>query len=122
VLDAWGALDPDARHEVDGRLRVAVHAATRRVAAELRALADADPAAQRWTPLELVRGAVREPTAVLTEVGVSDVVRDAFEERSLPDDRYGLAPRTFAELDDTLGPVQLGWGIARAAALQPPST
>jgi hypothetical protein len=47
-------------------------------------------------------------------------VRDEFEERSFPDDRYGLAPRTFADLDDTLGPVQLVWGLAKAALLRAP--
>jgi hypothetical protein len=84
-------------------------------------LVTTEPAAQRSTPLELVRTAAREPTAVLADLGVPDVVRDEFEERSFPTDRYGLMPRTFAELDETLGPVQLVWGIAKAAVLRVPA-
>jgi hypothetical protein len=67
-----------------------------------------------------VRSAVREPTAVLEDIGVPSVVRDEFEERSFPDDRYGLAPRAFADLDETLGPLQLVWGLAKAALLRAP--
>jgi hypothetical protein len=100
-----------------------VDAATGRVAAELADLIDTEPAAQRSTPLEIVRGAVLEPSVVLEDAGIPAVVRDEFEERSFPDDRYRLAPRTFADLDDALGPVQLVWGLAKAALLRAlPST
>jgi hypothetical protein len=68
-----------------------------------------------------VRTAGREPSVVLEELGVPSVVRDEFEERSFPEDRYGLAPRTFADLDDALGPMQLIWGLAKAAVLHPPA-
>ncbi len=93
-------------------------AATRRVLADLRDLFDAPPAAQGVTPLQLVRRAVAEPTAVLAGAGVPPVARDAFEERALPDDRYDLAPRALRDLgDEALGPVQLAWGMAKAAVL-----
>jgi hypothetical protein len=119
VLDAWGRLTPDARSRVDDDLAAAVRAATDRVVGDLRALLEADPPAQRATPLQVVRDAVREPTAVLADAGLPDVVRDHFEERSFPLDRYGLAPRTFADLgDDELGPAQLAWGMAKAAVLR----
>ncbi len=59
---------------------------------------------------------------MLEDAGVPAVVRDEFEERSFPDDRYGLAPRSFADLDDTLGPVQLVWGLAKAALFRAPGT
>jgi hypothetical protein len=49
---------------------------------------------------------------------VPDVARDEFEERSFPADRYGLVPRAFADLDETLGPAQLVWGIAKATVLR----
>jgi len=120
ILDAWDRLAPDTRAGVDGRLRRAVDTATTRVAAELRVLIDTDAAEQRVTPLEVVRTAVREPSVVLEDLGVPSVVRDEFEERSFPDDRYGLAPRTFADLDGALGPWQLVWGVAKAALLHPP--
>jgi hypothetical protein len=67
-----------------------------------------------------VRTAVREPSVVLADVGIPPVVRDEFEEHSFPDDRYGLAPRTFADLDEQLGPMQLVWGVAKAAVLHHP--
>jgi hypothetical protein len=119
VLDAWAGLAPDSRGRVDAALQAAAGAATDRVVRELRALLDRDPASQRATPLQVVRDGVREPTAVLADAGVPDVARDEFEERSLPLDRYGLAPRTFADLgDDELGPAQLVWGMAKAAVLR----
>ena len=99
------------------RLADAVAAATRRVGADLATLIATAPAEQRATPLEVVRTAVREPTAVLAAAGVPPVARDEFEERSFPNDRYRLTPRTFADLgDDTLGPLHLVWGVAKAAA------
>jgi hypothetical protein len=67
-----------------------------------------------------VRGAVHEPTAVLADAGIPAIVRDEFDARSFPDDSYGLAPRTFADLDDALGPVQLVWGLAKATLLRAP--
>ena len=71
------------------------------------------------TPLQLVRSAVAEPTAVLAAAGVPAVARDAFDERALPDDRYDLAPRAFRDLgDEALGPAQLAWGMAKAALVQ----
>lgn len=120
ILDAWDRIPRDRRAGVDDRLRRAVETATKRVAGELTQLIDTEPAAQRSTPLEIVRSAVREPSVVLEDLGVPSVVRDEFEERSFPDDRYGLAPRTFADLDDDLGPVQLVWGLAKAALLRAP--
>ena len=119
MLDAWPGLPPDDRSRVDGDLAAAARLATDRVVRDLEALLATEPASQRATPLQLVRGAVREPTAVLADAGVPDVVRDEFEERSLPGDRYGLAPRSFADLgDDELGPAQLAWGMAKAAVLR----
>jgi len=127
VLDAWDRLTPDARAAVQDRLVVAADTATRRVHDELTRLVATDPAAQRVTPLEVVRGGIREPTVVLADAGVPPVARDEFEERSFPNDRYGLTPRTFADLgDDDLGPLHLVWGFAKAESLraardEPPS-
>jgi hypothetical protein len=119
VLDAWDGLTLDRRADVADRLADAVEVATRRVGRELTELVATDPAAQRVTPLEVVRGAIREPTAVLADAGVAAVARDEFEERSFPSDRYGLTPRTFADLgDDDLGPLHLVWGFAKAQALR----
>ena len=78
-----------------------------------------DPAAQTATPLEIVRSAYREPTAVLVSAGVPAVERDGFDERAWPDDRYGLVPHTLGDLGDPdLAPLMLAWGMAKAAVLR----
>jgi hypothetical protein len=119
VLDAWDHLDGTSRARVEDQLDGAVNAATQRVTDELRGLFASDPDTQSATPLQIVRGATREPTQLLVAIGVPPVARDEFDERTLPDDRYGLAPRSFAELGDAdLGPQHLAWGLAKAATLR----
>lgn len=118
LLAAWGRLEPARRQEVIGEARAAGEAAARRVAAELAELFTLDAADQRATPLEIIRRAVAEPTAVLAEAGVPDVVRDPFDERSWPDDRFGLVPRTLRDLDPDLAAVHFAWGVAKAAVLR----
>ena len=122
VLDAWGGIDDGRRRAVDAELRVAATAATARIVAELRTLFALDPAVQVATPLEIVRGAYREPTAVLRDAGVGAIVRDSFEERAWPDDLYGLVPPTLAAIgganDDQLGPAHLAWGMAKAVVVR----
>jgi hypothetical protein len=119
VLDAWDRLDPAARRAADAELHAAAVAATARVVAELRTLFAVDAAEQRSTPLQIVRSAVGEPTAVLAAHGVPQVVRDQFAERSWPDDVYGLAPHTLDDLGvEDLGPLHLAWGMAKARVLR----
>lgn len=94
-------------------------AAARRVGDELRSLFAREPTAMNRTPLEIVRTAVREPTAVLVALGIPAVERDDFASRSWPDDRYGLTPATLGDLGDPdLGPLHLVWGMARTAVLR----
>ena len=86
-----------------------------RVASELRNLFAIDVEAQRSTPLQIVRSAYCEPTALLARQGIPGVVRDAFDERVAPDDHYDLSPRALADLGDPdLGPALLAWGMAKA--------
>lgn len=119
IADAWDRLDPVARAALDARARVAADRATTRVVAELHALFATDAVAQRSTPLEIVRSATREVTAVLAEAGIPPVERDAFDERAFPDDRYGVTPSSLADLgDEALGPLQLAWGMAKAGVLR----
>ena len=56
------------------------------VGPEVRALLLTDIDEQRTSPLALVRGAVRYPTAVLEQAGVPPVERDPFTVRQFPDD------------------------------------
>ncbi len=119
VLDAWDRVTGEERRRALGALDDAATRAAARVLDDLRALYALDPAEQPRTPLEVVRTVRREPSEVLAALGVPTIVRDAFEERSLPDDSYGLAPRTLADLGDAeLGAMQLTWGIGKATVLR----
>lgn len=118
LLVAWGALDAGGQRQVVGDAREAGERAARRVAADLAELLALDPADQRATPLEIIRTAVAEPTAVLAAAGMPDVVRDPFDERAWPGDRFGLVPRTLKDLDPDLAAVHFAWGVAKAAVLR----
>jgi hypothetical protein len=118
VLDAWGRVPAAERDAVRADAARAGRAAAMRVADALRILLARDPMEQTATPLEIVRTLVVEPTAVLRALGVPDVVRDPFDERSHPDDRYDLSPRTLGDLDPALGPELLVWGVAKSAVLR----
>ncbi|MCB0970122.1 MAG: hypothetical protein KDA97_01200, partial [Acidimicrobiales bacterium] len=84
------------------------------VGARLRELLAADVDEQRTGPLAVVRAAVSYPTDVLRRAGVPAVVRDEFAERAFVEDRYGLAPAAFADLDEGLADLGLRWGAAKA--------
>jgi hypothetical protein len=119
VLDAWGALDEPARAEAATAAAAAGVRAAIRVEHELRVLFDADPAAQRATPLEVIRSLRREATDALRAAGVPEVVRDPYETRAFPDDVYGIVLRTPADLgDDDLGGALLAWGLGKAKVLR----
>lgn len=118
VVDAWGGAPPGARSRLDSEIAAAADDASRRVAAEIRKLSTTEAEAQQATPLELVRTLAREPTRVLADAGIPEVVRDRFDERTNPPDRYRLAPRSLGDLgEDDLGALQLAWGLAKADAL-----
>jgi hypothetical protein len=119
LIDAWGRADDAARAEAIGAAPAAGAAAAARIGAALSDLFARDPADQRATPLEIVRSVYREPTEVLMAAGIPPVVRDAFDERTRPDDRYDLAPHTLGDLGDPeLAPLHLAWGVAKATVLR----
>ena len=111
VMTAW-------KGDVSGDVRAAAAEAGRQAAAEvgaqLRTLLEVDIDHQRTTPLSLLRGAVRFPTAVLEDAGVPPVRRDEQQERLFPDDVYDLAPATFADVDPALADPGMAWGAAKA--------
>lgn len=111
LMTAWrGSVDPEvaaAAEEAGQRCRV-------EVGSEVRTLLLADIDAQRATPLTILRRAVSYPTAVLADAGVPHVVRDQFAERVFPDDVYGLAPASLADVDPSLGELGIAWGAAKA--------
>lgn len=109
-LDAARPVDPPTR-------RAAVSAGERcraDVGARVRTLLLTDLDHQRSTPLALLRDAVRYPTEVLAAAGVPAVERDEFDVRAHPDDRYALAPASFADVDESLAEPGLVWGAAKA--------
>jgi hypothetical protein len=119
LVDAWGALDEPARSEVAAAASAAGARSATRVEDELRALFALDPAAQRVTPLEVIRSLRREATQVLHAAGVPEVVRDPYEIRAFPDDVYGIVLHTPAELgDDELGGALLAWGLGKAKVVR----
>lgn len=119
ILDAWGGLDPSTRARAGEEAAAAGQRAEKRVSATLAELFSAAATRQSATPLEIVRTAYREPTALLAALGVPAVVRDEFDERAWPDDRYGLVARSLGDLgDEELAPLHLAWGIAKAAVIR----
>jgi hypothetical protein len=119
IIDAWGRLDTEARSRTERAAAAAGDRATARVTSQLRQLFASDVAAQRATPLQIVRSAYREPTEVLVAAGIPPIEREDFDERAWPDDRYGLVPRTLGDLGDPdLAPLLLAWGLAKAAVLR----
>ena len=109
-----------AGHEADDAVLAAAALAGRQAAAEvgaaMRGLLEADIDQQVTTPLSLLRGAVRYPTAVLRQAGIAPVDRDEVQERLFPDDPYDLTPATFADVDPVLAEPGLTWGAAKAFA------
>lgn len=111
VAEAWR---PGLAAELADAARVAGQEAVEDVGPRVRALLEADVDEQATGPLALVREAVRHPTAVLAAAGVGEVERDGFDERAFPDDRYGLVPASFADLDPAVHEPGLVWGAAKA--------
>jgi hypothetical protein len=103
---------------LDARAAEAGRASATRVRDELRAFFAVPPAEQRTTPLAIVRTATGDVAAVLADVGIPPVERDAFDERAFPDDIYGVTPANLAELAEDLGPWQVAWGLAKARLLR----
>lgn len=95
----------------------AIDAARTDVAPRIRTLLlDTPFDEQRTTPLELLREAVRHPTALLRGAGIAPVERDDFARRAFPDDDYDLTPATWSDVDAALADAGIAWGAAKAWA------
>jgi hypothetical protein len=111
-MNAWVGDVPD---QVKAAAAEAGRRAQLDVGSQVRALLSTDIDDQTTTPLAILRAAgVRYPTGVLREAGVPPVERDSFVEGAFPDDLYGLAPASFADLDPDLQEAGLAWGAAKA--------
>ena len=93
---------------------VAGEAARDDVVPRVRVLLAADIDAQRAGPLELLRGATGHAAAVLAAHEVPAMPRDRFSEEAFPEDRYGLVPATWADIDPDLHEAGITWGAAKA--------
>jgi hypothetical protein len=111
VFVAWAG---SSSREIAAASRAVGERAAADIGAEVRRLLGADIDEQWTTPLELVRSAVRYPTAVLAELGVPPVERDDFSIRNFPDDVYGLSPASLADIDSDLAEPGIVWGAAKA--------
>lgn len=80
-------------------------------------LVRADVDSQRATPLTILRGAVRHPTAVLVDAGVPTVARDDFAVQHFPGDVYGLAPAAWVDVAPAMHDAGIMWGVWKAATV-----
>ena len=99
VLEAAGAAGREAAADIGPRVA---------------ALLARDIDDQTTTPLALVREGTRFPTTVLRDAGVRPGARDDVDRVMFPDDVYGLAPASFADVDPALGELGMNWGAAKA--------
>ncbi|WP_421118501.1 hypothetical protein ACE2AJ_14075 [Aquihabitans daechungensis] len=114
VLERAEAWRPGLGRDLAEPAEAAGRRAAAAVGPEIRALLALDVDAQATGPLAVLRTAVRFPTVVLADAGVPHIVRDEFAERAFPDDVYGLAPASFADLHPALRDPGLVWGAAKA--------
>lgn len=87
------------------------------VLADLDAVLLADVDEQRTNPLAILRRHVAGPTEVLDGLGATPVRRDELDRSIHPDDHYGLAPATWADVDESLREPGLVWGAWKAATV-----
>lgn len=93
-------------------------AASRYVAHELRRLVASDVRSS-ITPLTIVRSAIRYPTQVLREAGITTVQPTPLTRTDAQiDDPYGLSPATLAALHPLLPEVAWRWEASRTAVLE----
>ena len=113
-ISAAQGLDPVAA--VTAATRMADDVAPR-LLAELDALLLTDVDEQRENPLAVLRRHLGAPTAVLDALGAQPVPRDEMQRSIHPDDRYAIAPATWADVDAALREPGLVWGAWKAATV-----
>lgn len=83
----------------------------------LRNLLLLDVLEQRTNPLAIFRQATRLISELLKTTGCAPVMRDEFDERSFPDDIFGLSPATWVDIDETMVEPGIEWGAWKAASI-----
>jgi len=87
------------------------------VHSRLEDLLSRDVLEQRSNPLAVFRQATQPVTELLKNLGCLPVTRDEFDERSFPDDVYGLSPATWADIDEAMVEPGIEWGAWKAATI-----
>ncbi len=95
----------------------AISRASDQLARSLSALLAAPAAAQTESPLQLCRDATEPVSLSLVDMGVRPIGRDAWEQESHPEDRFGLFPASSNELGEEAWRLHLQWGVDKARAL-----
>lgn len=107
-------LSADARSAALADAHEAAVAARDATMPTLRALLATDADRQSSSPLAILRKAVSYPTQVLIDAGTPPAIRDEFDQRMFPDDRFGLSPAGFGDIDPSLVELGMVWGAAKA--------
>lgn len=111
IAEAWR---PGLTDELHDETEEAARRALDEIGPRLRTLLARDVDEQRTGPLDVLRGLVPYPTAVLVAAGVPEVERDDHAVSVFPDDRYDLVPSAFADFGDEVHEAGLRWGAAKA--------
>ena len=114
VVDTAEAWRPGSSSDLLAAAEAAGIRARAEVGPRVRALLAEDVDRQASGPLAILRSAVVYPTEVLAAAGVDPVERDPFALEAFPDDVYGLAPASFADLHPALQEPGIIWGAAKA--------
>lgn len=83
----------------------------------LRELLELDVEAQRRNPLDVFRSAAVVVSEFLIARGAHEVARDEFMVRAFPDDRCGIVPATWSDIDESMTTPGLEWGAYKAATV-----
>ena len=123
VSESWAqhllhkSLDRQAAVISDEQLNAVIAEVVALVSQGLNELLATDPEQQRTNPLTVFRRATAPITALLTELGRPPASRDEFEQRSFPDDIYGLYPATWSDISEAMVEPGLEWGAWKAAVI-----
>ncbi len=125
VAATWATRLIDDRLFADDLLDTVTEESRRSVVAEverlaidgLRQLLELDAEQQRSNPLAVLRSATAPVSRLLASAGARPVERDEFDRRSFPDDVFGLAPATWADIDPSLLEPGIEWGAWKAATI-----
>ena len=99
--------------EIDAMVAATAH----QVVASLEELLGLDVDEQTTNPLQVLRGAVAAPTALLRANDVAARPADPFLVERFPDDIYGIGPAAWSDVDPELHEPGMIWGAWKAMTI-----